>query len=95
MKERLEARGFWSVEDEKQHITWKELKAVRHAVESFLLQPAGRNQAICHILTCLSSRSPIIMDELRRLLCLLDTSSINLRARYIRSATNVLADKLG
>eukprot|EP00873_Tetraselmis_striata_P019321 jgi/Tetstr1/439585/TSEL_028012.t1 len=40
---RLEARGFWSSADERQHITWKELKAVRLAVESFLPHLAGRN----------------------------------------------------
>jgi hypothetical protein len=32
----LEARGFWGIEDEGHHITWKELKAVRLAVLSFL-----------------------------------------------------------
>eukprot|EP00873_Tetraselmis_striata_P027757 jgi/Tetstr1/448021/TSEL_035322.t1 len=40
---RLEARGFWSSADERQHITWKELKAVRLAVESSLPHLAGRN----------------------------------------------------
>eukprot|EP00873_Tetraselmis_striata_P024519 jgi/Tetstr1/444783/TSEL_032631.t1 len=39
----LEARGFWSSADECQHITWKELKAVRLAMESFLPHLAGRN----------------------------------------------------
>jgi hypothetical protein len=29
LNEHVEARGFWSKEDEQQHITWKELKAVR------------------------------------------------------------------
>eukprot|EP00873_Tetraselmis_striata_P014952 jgi/Tetstr1/435216/TSEL_024135.t1 len=40
---RLEARGFWSSADERHHITWKELKAVRLAVESFIAYLAGRN----------------------------------------------------
>jgi hypothetical protein len=35
-----------------------------------------------------------MMEELRRLCCLLDTDIINLHARYIRSATNAWADKL-
>jgi hypothetical protein len=43
LNEHVEARGFWSKEDEQQHITWKELKAVRQAVESFLPQLPGRN----------------------------------------------------
>eukprot|EP00873_Tetraselmis_striata_P029947 jgi/Tetstr1/450211/TSEL_037250.t1 len=41
---RLEARReFWSSTDERQHITWKELKAAQLAVESFLPHLAGRN----------------------------------------------------
>eukprot|EP00873_Tetraselmis_striata_P010122 jgi/Tetstr1/430386/TSEL_020196.t1 len=39
----LEAQGFWSSADERQHITQKELKAVRLAVESTLPHLAGRN----------------------------------------------------
>eukprot|EP00873_Tetraselmis_striata_P018381 jgi/Tetstr1/438645/TSEL_027196.t1 len=38
-----QAWGFWCSADERQHITWKELKAVRLAVESFLPHLAGRN----------------------------------------------------
>jgi hypothetical protein len=30
------ARGFWNEPDRQQHFTWKELRAVRHAVESLL-----------------------------------------------------------
>eukprot|EP00873_Tetraselmis_striata_P021815 jgi/Tetstr1/442079/TSEL_003162.t1 len=97
---RLEARGFWSSADERQHITWKELKAVRLAVESFLPHLAGRNvlrhednQAVCHVLSGLTSRSPEMMAELRRLWCLLDSHGIHLRARYIRSAPNIWADR--
>jgi ribonuclease HI len=72
--EHLEARGFSSKEDEQQHITWKEMKAARHAVESFLPQPAARNvllhednNVVCHIQTGMTSRSPVMMEELRRL----------------------------
>jgi hypothetical protein len=35
-----------------------------------------------------------MMDELRRLWCILDTNNRNLRALYTRSAANVWADKL-
>jgi hypothetical protein len=42
----------------------------------------------------MTSRSPVMMDELRRLWFLLDTHNITIRARYIRSAANVWADKL-
>jgi hypothetical protein len=34
------------------------------------------------------------MEELRSLWCLLDTNNLNLRARYVKSAANVWADKL-
>eukprot|EP00873_Tetraselmis_striata_P033083 jgi/Tetstr1/453347/TSEL_040338.t1 len=71
---RLEARGFWGAADERQHITWKELKAIRLAVESILPHLAGRrvllhedNQAVCSVLAGLTSRSPAMMAELRKL----------------------------
>jgi hypothetical protein len=44
---KYQARGFWSATDRLQHITWKELRAVRHAVESFLPQLKGR-QVLLH-----------------------------------------------
>jgi hypothetical protein len=101
LNEPFEALRFWSKEDEQQHITYKEPKAVRHAVESFLPQRAGRNvllhednHTVCHIPTCMTSRSPVMMDELRRLWCLLDTNILIIRARCIKSTTNVWADKL-
>jgi hypothetical protein len=56
--------------DEKQHITWKELKAVRLAVLSFLPHLAGRNvllhednHAVCHVMAGLTSRSLEMMTE--------------------------------
>jgi hypothetical protein len=52
------------------------------------------NREACHIMTSLTSRSHVMMGEQRRLWCLLDTNDINLRSRYIRSATNDWADKL-
>jgi hypothetical protein len=42
----------------------------------------------------LTSRSPVMMTELRRLWYLLDTNDIHIRPRYIRSVANVWADKL-
>eukprot|EP00873_Tetraselmis_striata_P036590 jgi/Tetstr1/456854/TSEL_043526.t1 len=98
---RLEARGFWSSADECQHITWKELKAVRLAVESFLPDLAGgnvllheNNKAAYHVLSGQTSRSPEMMAELRRLWCLLDSHGIHMRARYIRSTADIWADRL-
>ena len=74
---------------------------MRHAVNSFLPQLKGRqvllhedNTAVVAALTKLTSRSPAMMEELRRLWYLLDTNDIYIRPRYIRSAANVKADKL-
>ena len=101
LNEELEARGFWYGTDREKHITWKELKAVRLSVESFLpLLRGGRvllhedNQAVVGVLSNLTSRSPAMMSELRKLWYLLDNNDIWLQPRYIRSAANVWADRL-
>ena len=95
-----EARGLW-YEDRSNHITFKELKAVRYAVESFLPLLVGRNillhednQAVVAILTHTTTRSPDMMRELRKLWLLLDENDITIRPRYIRSAANIWADRL-
>jgi hypothetical protein len=74
---------------------------VRHAVESFLPQLKGRqvllhedNTAVVAALIKLTSRSPVIMTELRRLWYLFDTNDIHIRPRYIQPAANVWADTL-
>jgi mRNA-degrading endonuclease HigB of HigAB toxin-antitoxin module len=95
------ARGFWRETQKALHITLKELKAVRFTVETFVNDLNGKrvllwedNQGVVAILTNVTSRSPALMAELRKLWWLLDTNDITLRARYIRSAANVWADKL-
>jgi hypothetical protein len=77
------------------------LKAVRLAVLSFLPHLAGRNvllhednQAVCHVMAGLTSRSPAIMTELRRIWYLSDTNNIHIMPMYIRYAANTWADKL-
>jgi ABC-type branched-subunit amino acid transport system substrate-binding protein len=101
MNEQSEARGFWLAADQQQHITSKELKAVRLAVLSFLPLLRGRkvllhedNQVVVVVLNHLTSRSPAMMDKLRKLWELIDTNNINTRARYNRSAAKVWADRL-
>jgi hypothetical protein len=93
------ASGFWTRDEVPWHITRKELVAVRLSVQHFLPQLAGRrvllredNMAVVHILTSLVSRSPVLMEELRRLWYVLDAADIELRPLYIRSAENVIAD---
>jgi hypothetical protein len=96
-----EARGFRDPVDSAQHITWKELKAVRLALLSFLPYLRGRrvllhedNQSVIGVLTNLTSRSPALMNELRKLWFLLDSNDVQLRTKYIRSAANIWADGL-
>jgi hypothetical protein len=66
-----QARGFWYDDGQHQHITWKELRAVRLAIESFLPQLGGRNvllyednTAVVATLSKLTTRSPFMMTEL-------------------------------
>ena len=95
------AHGFWRAAQQTKHITLLELKAVRFSVESFLKELRGRdvmlwcdNQAVVQVLTNVTSRSPAMMKELRKLWWVLDMEDISLRTRYIRSAANVWADQL-
>ncbi len=79
-----------------EHITFKELKAVRCAIHAFLLELKGKrllfhedNQSVIGVLTHLTSKSPAMMFELRKLFLLIDTYDIKIRTLYIRSAANV------
>jgi hypothetical protein len=96
LNEQLKARGFWRAVDQQQHFAWKELKAVRLTVLSFLPLLRGRkvlmhedNQALEAVLSHLTSRSVAMMGELCKLWERIDTNNISIRARYIRSAANV------
>ncbi len=46
------------------------------------------------VLTHLTSRSPAMMSELKKLFLLTDENDIRIRAQYVRSAANIWADKL-
>ena len=98
---RATARGTWTPTQASLPITLLELKAVRFSVESFLAQLRGRvvrlhedNMGVVGILAAGRSRSPRIMDEMRKLWWLLDANDILIRGRYIRSEDNVVADAL-
>jgi hypothetical protein len=72
-----------------------ELKAVRLAVLSFLYLLCGQkvlvledSQAVVAVLSHLTSRSPAMIYELRKLWELIDTNNISLRAHYIRCKAN-------
>ena len=54
----------------------------------------GDNTAVIQILTSLTSRSPGLMNELRKLWWLLDSHGIQLRAKWISTHANIWADRL-
>ena len=88
--------GWWTLPEREQwHITLKELVAVRKGVAAFADDLRGHvvrlwedNQAVVHIIRNKTSRSPMLMAELRALLQLLETLHIRLEPRYIRSELN-------
>ena len=96
LKDCIEARGLWTGPDKLYYITFKELKAFRCAIESFLPELRGRrlllhedNHVMVGILTHLTSRSLAMMFELRKIFLLAEEHVISIRTKYIRSATNV------
>ncbi len=61
----VKARGFWGMPDLVEHITFKELKAVRCDIHAFLPELKGRrlllhedNHSVIGVLTHLTSKSP-------------------------------------
>ena len=93
------AAGFWQPWEAAIHITWRELRAVRLAVEFWCEQLRGHsvllhedNAAVVAILTTLTSRSALLMREVRALLAVLDQFDVQLRAVWIASAANAVAD---
>ena len=83
------------------HIIFKELEAVRCAIMFFLPELKGRrlllhedNQSVVGVPTHLTSRSPVMMSELRKLFLFTDENDIRIRTQYIRSEANTWANKL-
>jgi hypothetical protein len=52
------------------------------------------NQSAVGVLTHLTSRSPAMMCNLRKLFLLIDKYDIKIRTKYIRSAANIWTDSL-
>jgi hypothetical protein len=94
------AHGVWTRQELFRSINFLELKAVRLVLErlargrwqnrlrgsSILLWED--NQSVMHIINNLTTRSPEMMIELRKLYDLLAKIDVTLRARYIPSAQN-------
>ena len=72
--------------DIEEHITFKELKAVRCAIHSFLPELKGRrlllhenDQSVIGVLTKLTFKFPTMMCAPRKFLLLIDTYDIEIR----------------
>jgi hypothetical protein len=84
----VEAHSFWTAPDLPRHITFKELKAVWCAIQSFLPEVKERrlllhedNQSVIGMLTQLTSKSPAMMCELRKMFLLIDMYDIKIRTQ--------------
>ena len=84
------AQGFWRAHQQHHIIAMKELKAVRFALQSFLPDVANAvvrlhedNQTVLKILLSGTTRSPLMMRELRKLFELCGLHGITLRPEYI------------
>jgi hypothetical protein len=92
----LHAHGYWRRGQESSlHITAKELKTLRLALQSFLPEVRGQhillwedNMPVVHIVCNGSSRSPALMAELRLLWGFMAEHNITILPRYIRSEDN-------
>jgi hypothetical protein len=85
--------------DLEEHITFKEMKAVRCAIKAFLPELKGcrlllhkNNKPVIGVLTHITSKSPTMMCHLRKLFLLVDSYDIKIMTQYIRSATDVWAN---
>lgn len=97
-----EARGYHGVDRNGLHINCLELGAVTLALESFRhLIPAGTilrlrtdSMVALGVIRTGSSRSPILMDEMRRLYDLCMEMGVELRVEHVSSVLNAWADRL-
>ena len=96
LNRQVPAYGFWRQHQRPHHITWKELLAVRLSLQAFLRMLARHavqlwcdNIAVVRIVTTGVSRSPFLMQELRKLWAVCAEHDIRLKAEYVRSAINI------
>ena len=95
------AWGVWDEWEREQHITFLELRAFRYSLEALGSKGLGGgtlrgkvlllwedNAAVVSILTNYTSRSPQMMGELRLVVLLLQSLDLELRVRWVESASN-------
>lgn len=99
----LPAAGFFSLQHRSLHINVKELVAVRFCLLAFGPQLAGKlgvlrlrvdSRVAMHVVNSFSSRSPVIMQELRKLHDVMQRLGISIEASWLASVANVWADAL-
>jgi len=98
----ITARGYFSPQERKLHITAKELRAVELTFQAFLsdvivgstVLVVTDNMATMACLAKWTSSSPTLMEVLRRIAAAVWERDIHLVSSYIPSAENVLADTL-
>ena len=89
------AHGIWSAAERRHHITALELTTVIRNVWVFLPRLKRKwvllhedNQAVVYIIQERTTRSHVIMAKMRNLWAILNTNSIGLRVKYVRSQDN-------
>ena len=99
----LPAAGFFTVAQRDLHINVKEVVAVRFCLLAFGAQLLGEegllrlrvdSRVAMHVINGFSSRSPALMDELRKLHAVAQRYRVTLRASWLPSVANVWADAL-
>jgi len=99
----LPAAGFFTAEQRDLHINVKEVAAVRFCLMTFGSQLLGAegllrlrvdSRVAMHVINGFSSRSPVLMAELRRLHAVALSYRVTLRAFWLPSVANVWADAL-
>eukprot|EP00170_Pyropia_yezoensis_P005554 contig_22552_g5569 len=97
------ARGFHAVNRQGFHINLMELRALRLGLPSFVavLREPGTiirlrkdSRVAMEVINSVSSRSPALMKELRRLHAVCTSSGVMVRVEYPPSALNLWADRL-
>ena len=101
LNDSVPAAGIWTGRSRGSHINVLELLAVHRSLDAFLDKVSGKsvllwcdNMTVVHILTNRTSRSPVLMQLLRRLWFLIDAAGISLTVRYVSTHDNNAADAL-
>lgn len=97
----LRARGYFAGAMREEHITVKEMAAVRYAVSAMLPELQQRTvhlhcdaMVVVHALQQMVCRSPALRRELRQLYDVLDSNAVVLKVSHVAGVLNDVADGL-